>query len=888
MRKKITIPPLSDHYHHLDRLDPYLERINTSRLTLLCAPAGYGKTSLLSYWANKDTSSVAQIGWLTLDVRDNDIIRLCNYLIESLASVLDDESKDSLYKLLDAHACRWSETFSEKLVALLIERLESVKSPVVLVLDNFQSIQTAQIKRFIDTLLAHASFNLSIVVISSQPTGLSTTKIRLDRKLTEIGVKELQLTESETTRLLSSILPESIETEVMQELVQRCEGWGAGLHLSSIALQRQGLESEVVLPTSVAYINEYFSNEILSALTEQELDSLCRLSVVDYWCADLCSHILGSAFGGEWLKQLSDKLGFIELLNDNGVWYRPHPLLKQVLFDIEKSKEEYSATYSKVSVWFESRDMVSDAIEYAIKSGDSHRVLSLLVKLSNVSLLDQNMATLLGIREKILEKGQDPASRQSIVYLWTLMACSRVDEAQAYIDNLPLDLVTNNPAIQAELLAVNAFIAKSRGDAQLSLNLARDALERLSKDRVAVRVICHLIISNGYSLTGRFDEAKKANRVAISSSRENNDIKLEMLGLYDSARIELARGYLNRVATLVKQALELSGVSIHDLHNIAEGRLKVYWALVKMHQGKLLEAERIVNVTTREAERSNDIGAFYSYILKAMLHKGSGELELAFGVLGRAERFIRVWKIDDVSYFCALSVAKAMLWIEQGNYSRAQQVLADLRKKQQEGYVADLFPLLPGSRELLDVRLSIKTGDSARALEQLTELQRIEKNRAPNSVTSIYILIYQSIMYSKGRKPDRAIMAMRSAIQKAEVENWLSPFLDLAQDIKPIISEIVSVSETATGSFLQALALLCGVSQQASEQQAEQVLEDPISEREKGVLELIAQGLSNQDIADKLFISLHTVKTHARKINNKLGVKSRTQAIVKARQHGLL
>lgn len=888
LRKKVTIPALSEHYSHLERLDPYLERITTSRLSILCAPAGYGKTSLLSYWVHQNTNSGTGVAWLTLDIRDNDIIRLCSYLIESLALILDDESKEALYQLLDEHACRWSEAVSEKLVVQLVERIEKNQLPIVVVLDNFQSIQAPQIKRFVDTLLTHAPSNLSIVVLSSQPTGLSTTKIRLERNLTEIGVKELQMTELETIRLLSSLLPESIESEVIQELSQRCEGWGAGLHLSSIALQAKGLESEVVLPASVAYVKEYFYNEVLCVLTEQELNSLCRLSVVDYWCADLCAHILGREAGGEWLERLAHKLGFIELLNEKGVWYRPHPLLKQVLFDIERSKEDYSAIYSDVSIWFESRDMISDAIEYAIKSGDTDRVLALLVKLSNASLLDQNMATLLGIREKILERGQDPISRQSIVYLWTLMACSRIDEALSYIDSLPADLVANTPTIQAELLAVNAFIAKSRGDAQLSLNLARDALEQLNEDRVAVRVICHLIISNSYSLTGRFDEAKKANRAAIFLSRENNDIKLEMLGLYDSARIELARGYLNRVSTLVKQGLELSGASLHDLHNIAEGRLKVYWALVKMHQGKLLEAERIVNATTREAERSNDIGAFYSYIIKAILHKGAGNIELAFGVLGRAERFIRVWQIDDVSYFCALSVAKAALWIEQGNYERATLTLKELRKRQAEGEVADLFPLLPGSRDLLEVRLSIKTGDSVRALEQLTELQRVEKNRAPNSVTSIYILIYQSIMYSKGRKPDRAIMAMRSAIQKAEVENWLSPFWDLAQDIKPIISEIMSVSDTDSDSFLTALANLCGVNKRDGEQPLELALEDPISDREKGVLELIAQGLSNQDIADKLFISLHTVKTHARKINNKLGVKSRTQAIVKARQHGLL
>ncbi len=323
---------------------------------------------------------------------------------------------------------------------------------------------------------------------------------------------------------------------------------------------------------------------------------------------------------------------------------------------------------------------------------------------------------------------------------------------------------------------------------------------------------------------------------------------------------------------------------------MAESRLRVYWALVKMHQGKLAEADRLVNSAISEAERSGDIGAFMAYLIKAILLKGSGELDQAFVVIGRAERFITVWKIDDVSYRTALVASKAMLWIEQGNNERATTALAELESMKQRGIVADVFPMLPGVFDLLDVRLLIKTGDTVRALERLTEMQRVENKRAPNSVMSIYILIYQAVLYNKGRKPDRALMAMRTALQKAEVESWLSPFWDLSDDIRLLISQILSVSGSADGDarFLDRVAELCDVGRLSAGSLNDTALKEPISDREMGVLELIAQGLSNQDIADKLFISLHTVKTHARRINNKLGVKSRTQAVVKARQHGLL
>lgn len=890
LRKKIITPSLPPSYFHRDRLDQLVDKICSSRLSVFCIPAGYGKTSLLSYWVNNEKKFPSSVAWLTLDSRDNDIFRLSHYLIESLSSVLSEKAKSSLYEIIDSSASYWSESVSEKLVIELVENIESLGS-VMIILDNFQFVQSYQIKTFIDFLLHHAPDKFSLVVLSSQPTGLSLTKLRLNRELNEVSQRDLQFTEPEANLLLSKLLPDSVEKEIKEELVQRSEGWGAGLHLFSIALQDESLQSEIELPASNTYLKEYFTHEVLSVLSEQDVQRLCRLSFIEYWCSDLCRYLLDDLVDERWLQSVSNKLGFIELLNDKGLWCRPHPMLRQVLMDLSGlGPKAQLEVCSEASAWFEGRGMISDAIDYSIRSGNADRALSLILKLSNVSLLDQNMTTLIEMRKEIRQQEKETTGRLSILYLWVLMACSRIDEAEKSLEQYSAALDVSgehvSKELQAELTAVRAFIAKNKGDVELAGNLARAAIEDLSEERVAVKVICYLIISNSLSLLGRYDDAKKINRELVQLSREHNDIKLEVLGLYDSARIELSRGYLNRVSTLVKQGLELGGGTLNELHNLAKSRLKVYWALVKMHQGKLIEAERLANITIREAERNDNISAFLSYIIKAVLYKGAGDLDQAFAVLGRAERFLTVWNIDDVSYRSALEASKVMLWVEQGNLDRAQIVLSDLKRRRQEGVVADFFPLLPGVLDLLEIRLLIKTGEMIEALERLTELQRTENNQAPNSVTSIYILIYQSVIYSQGRKPDKALKAMRNAIKKAEVEGWLSPFWDLSKDISPLISEMLTASEP--GEFLLNLAQLCGINGLSGGLSVEHVLEEPISSREMGVLELIAQGLSNQGIADKLFISLHTVKTHARRINNKLGVKSRTQAIVKARQCGLL
>jgi LuxR family maltose regulon positive regulatory protein len=412
LRKKIVIPPLSEHYIHRTRLDPFVRKISLSRLSILLAPAGYGKTSLLNYWLKNEKVLFPHVAWLTIDSRDNDIFRLCYYLIESLSCVLDSDTKTGLYSLIDNSSSHWSESTSERLVIALVEKLELLDEPISIVLDNFQFIQSDQINNFFNSLLNHSPKNVSLIVLTCQ-----ATKLRLDRVLTEIGVTDLQFTEPESNELLDKILPCFVEPEVKAKLILRCEGWGAGLHLLSIALQCKDLQADVVLPESIDYLNEYFSNEVFDVLSEFEQKQLYRLGSIDYWCSDLCQHLLGDDIAEGWLQDIVYKLGFIEQLNDRGPWYRPHPMLRQALIDLGKiSTESQSSIYTEASAWFDAQGMVSDAIEYTIKSGNTDGVLSLILKLSDVSLLDQSMATLLELRDKILQQGREKAGRLTIVY----------------------------------------------------------------------------------------------------------------------------------------------------------------------------------------------------------------------------------------------------------------------------------------------------------------------------------------------------------------------------------------------------------------------------------------------------------------------------------------
>ena len=401
--------------------------------------------------------------------------------------------------------------------------------------------------------------------------------------------------------------------------------------------------------------------------------------------------------------------------------------------------------------------------------------------------------------------------------------------------------------------ALRAFIARGQGQVEPALVLAAAALEDPELS-VQGQLVTQLVRSSA----------------------------LCALGCFADARVELSKGELRHTEHLLRNNLD---AAMQEPARVWEIRLQLNLALVLWHQGRYQDVDRILAVCTRQAEQTRDLGLLMAMCLRVFICRSQGHFDEAFAWIARAERTMQSWQVDGELYVLVLEVLKASCWLAQREIDRAVQAVAKVLPYRQADYSPELFPTLPALMDCLQVRIAMARGEYSAARTRLNDLRAGYRDAVPMGV-DMHMSLLDAALLAREKRSAQAGKRFVSIVELAAKEHFISPFNELKQELEPLLRQ--TLDQLPTGVFTDALVTLFGIKAATSATRAIVTLAEPISEREKSVLECIACGLSNQEVADKLHISLHTVKTHARRINAKLGVKSRTQAIVRARELGVL
>jgi LuxR family maltose regulon positive regulatory protein len=315
---------------------------------------------------------------------------------------------------------------------------------------------------------------------------------------------------------------------------------------------------------------------------------------------------------------------------------------------------------------------------------------------------------------------------------------------------------------------------------------------------------------------------------------------------------------------------------------IGETRMQLNLALVLWHQGRQAEADRLLVTCGRHAEQTRDIGLLLVMAIRVLMCRAAGRLDDAFVWIGRAERTMQAWQVDETVFVPVLEALKASCWLAQQQTDRAAAAVQKLEPYRASGCVPELFPMMPGLLDCLQVRIDLARGECVRAHKTLQEVRQRYQHTMPLGV-ELHIRLLEALLAQDEKGFVVARKTLVSVVAEASKEHFISPFAELKSELQELMAK--GFDQLPDNAFKAALGQLYEIDPVSDTPGS---LAEPISDREQGVLELIARGLSNQEIADKLHISLHTVKTHARRINAKLEVKSRTQATVRARELGLL
>jgi LuxR family maltose regulon positive regulatory protein len=866
----------------------------SGRLLLVSAPAGFGKSSLAVEFC-QDLPPQWQNLWLGLSHRDSDPGRFLERLLTGLQQFFPQLGGQAL-GLLKMRQRHQPFAFEEWLDGLLDELAMHLmlSKPLLLVLDDYHLAQGPVLDRCLQFFLNHLPAGMIVLVTSRQRPDWHLARLRLSRQLQELTEQDLRLTQAESLAVLDHH-SSSMNEQALHALVQRSEGWVAGLRFWLLAASEAGNGNS--LPQSLnggeGLIRDYLLEEVIECLPADVQAFLYDTACLERFCSELCNAARDSHDSAQMLRYLQAHQVFLVPLDENGRWFRYHHLFSDLLRARAGSQigPQQTRVHLNACRWFSEQGLLDEAIEQALRAGHPDVAANLVQNLSEEQLLaEQNVGMLLRWKMDLPDSLIVSTPRLIVLYAWALGLACQLDAAQELAEHLsrflPAPSATAQKSMLAQWLALSGIIARGRGDSEKAQSYCSQALVSLPQKRYGQRLLCLSTLANLAIAEGDLWRARALNRDALELAQRVANPLFEALAHYDRARVLQARGEILRALEEVRQGLQrLKGLSVQRLYAVRarltlyEGHLLTLCMQAETGRARLTEG-------LAEARACRDISVLIGHCVIAGLEGREGRFAEAFAELAEAERLMHIWDVPPIYYLAMITLVKCELWLAQGRIDLAEAWLTRLGQTysgEHHAAAPECHPHLPQHIELLQAVLEDVQGHKAQAAARL---QRLEDDAQTSGahLLSLTALI-QQILFVLGTAHEAAAKPLLDRALQAATGGALLPFQRLIRQHPDWLREQLQPRKPC---LLVQFLLTTLPTTPALRDNPESPYADQLSVREMSVLQLIAQGCSNQEISERLFISLHTVKTHASHINSKLGVERRTQAVARAQELGLL
>lgn len=860
--------PVPNYLRRTALTEKLMSLIKPGKVLFVEAPSGFGKSHALSAAFRETGKSPESLRWLGLTGQENDAGRLMALLDIALASTRSASRLSGQQK---------AASYSDALALLLSDPCwNDSDSDYVLVIDNIGTVANPAAIALLQQLVANMPEGLALILVSRKPLPFETHTYELEGRFNRFSADSLELTRAETFEFFQTAVSRNqLTTVAVEHLYSLTEGW-----ITPLGLYQRELESssEARLPIQETFsVERFLRDAVLVHLTPGQQRSLRIMAEMEIVSDELFLALADAGCDHAFRPSAAAETGIpLRPLPGRGRWFRLNPLLHDWLQTPALDGSQERAL--KASRWFSERNQFPEALRYALLSGDLDESVRIASEGSEALLIGQDTASLLRLRRSLPPGLLERSARLKIVYGWVHAIGGQFSQARMLIRDLDEG---NHPELVGRIDALRAFILRGEGSVDQALSVADRALqaEELSTQG---QLVTQLVRSSALCAAGNFGEAREANRVAARLAREAGDGGSEILAVYAHARIELGKGSLKHAEQLLRTGLDTAMNEAARPARVGETRLQLNLVMVLWHQGREAEADRLLVTCIRHAEQTRDLGLLLAMALRVLICRTQNRMDDAFAWIGRAERTMQSWQVDQAVYVPVLEALKISGWLALGQPDTAAQAMERLDPWREVNCVPEMFPMMPGMLDCLQARIELARGDDVKAAETVKGIRNNNGETLPFGL-DIHSRLLESVVSWRQKGSAVAQKMLIAAIRMAGEEHYISPFAELRGELQELLEKTwQQLPDTPFTESVGRLYCLADMKDQAAP------LAEPISDREQGVLELIAQGLSNQDIADCLHISLHTVKTHARRINAKLDVKSRTQAIVRARELGLL
>jgi LuxR family maltose regulon positive regulatory protein len=924
LQTKLYTPPIRPELVSRPRL---IERLNaglTTRgafpraLTLISAPAGFGKTTLASEWIQalgRATPPIA-IAWLSLDEGDNELVRFLAYLIAALQTIEASIGKGLLSALQSTGVADASTAPpAEAVLTSLINDVVALRNRTILVLDDYHLIEALEIDDAVAFLLQHLPPQLHLVIASREDPHLPLARLRARGQLTEIRAADLRFSTSEAAEFLNQMMGLDLLAQDIAALERRTEGWIAGLQLAAISMQGREDASSLVqsFTGSHHYVLDYLVEEVLEQQSASVQRFLLQTAILDRLTGSLCDAVcfgiaeeVTSQDSGEAILEMLERANlFIVPLDEERRWYRYHHLFGNLLRGrLRQSQPDLlPKLHHRASLWYEQYRFVDDAIEHALRGQDFERAADLIegaaeelwLRDEHSKLrrwLDRLPAELLPKRPGLcifhagylFASGKHDAAESSLQAAVQRLDASRDSAATSSGSRREQPIVSDEQKLVGRIAATRSFMASYRSDAAGVIPHARQALEYLPEQDVTWRGAAAVALGDAYVYQGQYMDAHRTYLEALAALETTGNTYLFM-----NARTKLvltlrSRGRLQQAIEICQQQLKLaSDVGLPQTEMV--GWVLAVWGELLAELDNLDVALEKVCKGVAQTERGRDVAMLtWSYLCLTRVLFSRGDLAGAQQIVTETEKIARESIVPDwVANMMA--VWRVRIWLAQGKLDATLQWVEnrELHPDSHPTYVGALLDMALARILVAREQYQDAIGLLARLVEPAETGGHV--SRATETLT------LQALAFQAQGDTTQAVGRLERALAIARPGGFIRTFVDEGPPMARLLYEALS-REIAPDYVRQLLAAFPSAEPEQAEATSSQVPEtdliEPLSERELEVLELIAQGLTNREIASRLFLSLNTVKAHTRNLYGKLGVHSRTQAVAKAQALGVL
>jgi LuxR family transcriptional regulator, maltose regulon positive regulatory protein len=908
---KLFVPPPRPKVVPRPRLIERMAGGLRHKVILISAPAGFGKTTLVSEWL---AGCLQPVAWLSLNEEDNEPTRFLTYLITALQTLdlSDVQGIDS--KIGEGILIALQSPQPPPTVALLSDLLNEITSYTenfVLVLDDYHVIDSKPVEEALTFLVNHLPPQMHLVITTREDPHLPLARLRTRDQLTELRAADLRFTPVEAAEFLNTVMDLKLSSEDISALETRTEGWISGLQLAALSMQGHQDPTNFIksFTGSHHFVLDYLIEEVLHQQPEDIQTFLLRTSILDNMCGPLCDAVLGSSstLGQNTLEYIDHANLFIIPLDNERRWYRYHHLFGELLRQRLGIPKEFAEFNLRACKWHEANGDLAEAFHYAITAGDLSRAAGLaeaawqgmdgrfqsaawlgwVKKLpEEVIHLRPVLCTQIGL--SFMDAGNPEASE------------SRLQDAERWLNGPSDGMVVVD---QTQLQPLPAMIAMARSyNAQVLGNLsdtvkyAELALQLIPEDDLFRRAQATIMLEVTHWASGNLESALSAMCDWMNSMQKMGNYVFAVATAFAVADIQKEQGHLREAEKTYLEYLQLAAEHGKEAQQITAHH---YLGLAMLHHemGKDASVVELMQTARELGEQTTLVDWNYRWhIAQARLKESLGDLDSAIAHLDEAKRRYVKNPVPDTRPIEAL---KTKLYIKEGRLTLAQDWVhkQGLSADDEITYLNEYEHLIL-ARVLIAVYQHDHTErsilDAIRLLERLLKGAE-EQNRMGNIIE---ILLVQALALQTQGDLRSALASLEHALFLAQPEGYVRIFVDEGEPMRSLISDFRSQFKQHSGGHdhplsgyvdkLLAAFKIQGAKAQSTTTARKPEMIEPLSQRELEVLRLIAQGLSNREIGERLFLALSTVKGHARLIFDKLQVQSRTEAVAHAHELGLL